>query len=216
MNLLIMGPAGSGKGTVSTKIVENFNVKHLSTGNMLRETIKNNGPRSSEVKKLVEEGKLVSDSIINDIVEEYMSKYDYSVGFLLDGFPRTLPQAKEFDRIIDGANQSIDAIINLDISFDSLVERITGRRICGNCSSIYHIKYSPSIVACKCDKCQCDLTQRSDDSEEQLNVRLTEHKCNTEPVLEHYRKTGKVYDIDASGTPEEVYLKVAEILEGLK
>ena len=215
MNLIIMGPAGSGKGTVSSRIINEFKVKHLSTGNLLRETIKNNGPHSSEVKRLVEQGLLVSDDIINDIVDENMRNLDRDLGFLMDGFPRTLPQAIEFDKILKGYDQTIDAIINLDISYNDLVERITGRRICEGCGSIYHIVHNPSKVTGVCDKCQGKLIQRADDSEEQLKVRLREHQNNTEPVLKYYRETVKVYDVDASGTPDEVFDKVSEILGAL-
>ena len=216
MNLLIMGPAGSGKGTISDKIIAKFNVEHLSTGNLLRDTIKNNGPYSKQIRDLMDNGLLVTDSIINGLVEEYMIKLDGKKGFILDGFPRTLPQAKEFDRILSSTNQTIDVIINLQIDFESLAERITGRRICGSCGSIYHILYSPSKEENKCDKCHEKLIQRSDDSEEQLKVRLKEHQTNTEPVLNYYRETRRVYDVDASKTPDEVFNCISELLESIK
>ncbi len=216
MNVLIMGPAGSGKGTIAERIIDDYKVFHLSTGNMLREAIQNNEPSGLEAKSYMDAGKLVPDSIVNKIVEDSLKQKDLTHGFLTDGYPRTLAQAIDFDDLLNRIDQKIDLVISLEINFDHLVSRITGRRLCKKCGSIYHIISQPSKVEGVCDKCGSDLYQRSDDTAEQLKIRLDEHSNNTEPLLAHYEKMNLLYRVDADGGREEVYQRVVDILEKFK
>ncbi|RRC92789.1 adenylate kinase [Erysipelotrichaceae bacterium OH741_COT-311] len=213
MNLLIMGPAGSGKGTMSEKIKQKYQLAHISTGDMLREAVKKQTSLGLEALNYMNAGKLVPDTLINSMVDERIKQDDTKVGFLMDGFPRTLVQAEAFDEILHTNNKNIDCVINLVVDFEVLADRITGRRLCKNCGSIYHIKNKPSKVEGVCDMCGNNLVQRSDDTVEQLEIRLQEHKKNTEPVLEYYRKQGLVVDIQAGKPVDEIFKDIERAIK---
>lgn len=213
MNLLIMGPAGSGKGTMSEKIKQKYQLAHISTGDMLREAVKKQTALGLEALNYMNAGKLVPDTLINSMVDERIKQDDTKVGFLMDGFPRTLVQAEAFDEILHTNNKNIDCVINLVVDFEVLADRITGRRLCKSCGSIYHIKNKPSKVEGVCDVCGNNLVQRSDDTVEQLEIRLQEHKKNTEPVLEYYRKQGLVVDIQAGKPVDEIFKDIERAIE---
>lgn len=216
MNILIMGPAGSGKGTMSEKIVEHFGIAHISTGDMLRAAIKNKEPYGLEAKKLMDEGLLVPDDLINKIVKARLEKSDVSEGFLADGYPRTLLQAQTFDIILDELGKKVDLVIDLTIDFKELAKRITGRRLCPTCGSIYHVDFHPTSVEGICDNCNATLIQRSDDTVEQLTVRLDEHTKNATPVLAYYEAKGLVQHVDASRTIDEIFAEIKCLIEGAK
>ncbi|SKA03061.1 adenylate kinase [Anaerorhabdus furcosa] len=205
MNILIMGPAGSGKGTMSEKILENYNIPHISTGDMLREAIKNETKLGLEAQTYMNEGKLVPDDLVIGLIAERLQQEDCQKGYLIDGFPRSLPQAKALEEITNKINKPIQMVINLTVDFDALAERVTGRRICKNCGAIYHIKSNPPKVEGICDVCGSPLAQRADDTVEQLRVRLNEHYKNTQPCLDYYKEKGLVVDINASQPIEMVY-----------
>lgn len=211
-----MGPAGSGKGTMSEKIVEHFQLAHISTGDMLRAAIKNKEPYGVETKKLMDEGLLVPDDLINKIVKARLEKSDVIHGFLADGYPRTLPQAQTFDIILDELGKKVDLVIDLTIDFKELAKRITGRRLCPSCGMIYHIAFKPTKVEGICDNCGAKLIQRSDDTVEQLTVRLDEHMRKATPVLAYYEAKGIVRHVDASGTIDEIFDEIKSIIEGAK
>lgn len=213
MNILIMGPAGSGKGTMSKFIKDEYMVAHISTGDMLRENVKNETSLGLIAKGYMESGKLVPDELINEMVKERIQQDDCKNGYLMDGFPRTLVQAEAFEDMTNIINKKVDVVIDLKVNIDDLASRITGRRVCKNCGSIYHIVTSPSKVEGVCDVCGSSLVQRKDDTIEQLQVRLAEHKKNTEPVLEYYRKKGLVKEIDASKPTEEVWAQIKQAIE---
>ena len=212
MNILIMGPAGSGKGTMSELIVKEYGVTHISTGDMLRENVKNNTELGMKAKEYMNAGKLVPDELINAMVKDRLMQPDCKNGYLMDGFPRTLGQAKVFDEITAEINCPIDVVVDLEVGFDVLAERITGRRVCKTCGAIYHTKNKPSKVEGICDNCGSALTQRSDDTVEQLKVRLDEHEKNTKPVLDHYGAKGLVKTIDAGKASTEVWADVQSAL----
>jgi len=212
MNLLIMGPAGSGKGTMSAKIVEDFPIPHISTGDMLRSTVASGSELGQKVKEIMDQGKLVSDEIILEMVKERISQADCKEGFLFDGFPRTIVQAKALDTMLTEMNREIDTVINLTVDFEALADRITGRRLCPNCGEIYHISTKPSKVEGVCDVCGHDLIQRSDDTVEQLKVRLAEHDKLTKPVLDYYSSKDVVRDVNASQSVENVYSDIKQEL----
>ena len=215
MNILIMGPAGSGKGTMAKLIIEEFGVAHISTGDMLRENVKNDTSLGHQAKDFMEAGRLVPDDLINAMVKERLLRADAEKGFLMDGFPRTLVQAKAFEDITKAIEKPVDIVINLKVDVDTLAGRITGRRICKNCGAIYHIKNSPSKVDGICDVCGNNTIQRPDDTLEQLQVRLKEHAKNTEPVLDYYREKGLVQDIEAAKPANEVWVDIKQAIEAI-
>ena len=216
MNILIMGPAGSGKGTMSAKILENFKVPHISTGDMFRANIKEGTELGKKAQEYMNAGKLVPDEITVAMVADRLKEPDCQVGYLLDGYPRTLIQAKSFENLSKEIAKPVEIVINLVVEFETLADRITGRRMCKNCGAIYHVRNHPSQVDGICDVCGSPLIQRADDTEEQLRVRLNEHEKNTKPVLDYYREKGLVVDINATRSIDEVWNDVAAALENVK
>ena len=216
MNLLIIGAPGAGKGTVSESIISNYDIAHISTGDMLRAAIKDKTALGLQAKEYMDAGNLVPDDIIHDIIVDRLSRDDTTGGFLFDGYPRTLNQAIDLSEILKQLNKRIDCVINLDIADEDLIKRITGRRLCPQCGEIYNIYYSASKIAGKCDECGSDLITRQDDNQESLKVRLEEYHKNTQPLIEYYSKMDLVRTVCASNSKEDVYREVESILKGLK
>ncbi len=213
MNIVIMGPAGSGKGTVSSAIVEKFGVTHISTGDMFRYNIANNTPLGLKAKTYMDQGKLVPDEVTIEMLAERLSRNDLNHGYLLDGFPRTLDQAKAFEKLETQLNMPIDVVLSMVLPLDMLVSRITGRRVCPKCGASYHIVNAKPKIDGICDVCGTALIQREDDTQEKLMVRLSEHDRNTAPVIEYYESKGLVKEVDASKSILEVEAQVCEILD---
>lgn len=216
MNLLIIGAPGTGKGTMSNKIIESYNVVHISTGDMLRESIANGRPIGLKAQEYMNAGKLVPDEIIHGIIVERLKENDIAQGFLMDGYPRTLDQAKDLTTILDECGKKIDLVINLNVDEEILKERITGRRLCKNCGEIYHIKNKPTKVENICDKCGHELSIRKDDTLESLTIRLDEYHNNTQPVIEYYKEQNLVVDVDASLAVDKVFEAVSTAIESVK
>lgn len=215
MNILIMGPAGAGKGTMSDLILKEYEIPHISTGDMLRENVKQGTELGKEAKAYMEAGKLVPDDVINAMVEERIQQPDCQKGYLLDGFPRTLVQAKAFSEMAEKIGKPVECVIALEVDFEILKERITGRRVCGSCGAIYHITNNPSEVEGVCDKCGGELTQRKDDTVEQLTVRMEEYKNSTKPVIDYFENLGVVKHIDAARDRKVVFEEIKESLADL-
>lgn len=213
MNILIMGGPGAGKGTMSAKIVECFNVNHISTGDIFRSEMGNKTELGLKAKSYIDQGLLVPDELTNNMVKSYLSNLeDKKDGFLLDGYPRTLDQAIAFDELSKGTELAIDRVIVLDIDFNTLAGRITGRRLCKKCGAIYHEKTKPSLVKGYCDECGGMLYQRKDDTLESLTVRLDEYTKQTQPVLDYYKKQGIVKTINADQPIDKVFQDVLKAL----
>ena len=213
MNLLIMGPAGSGKGTMSSKIVELLEIPHISTGDMFREAMANETEVGLEAKTYMDQGKLVPDDVTDRIVKERLAQEDCKKGYLLDGYPRNLHQAQALDAMTKELDRPVDLVINLEVSYDELVKRITGRRLCKECGAIYHVEFHPPEVDNVCDVCGGPLYQRSDDTEEKLKVRYDEYLNKTEPSIDYYREKDLVKDIDGNRAPDIVMNDIKAILE---
>ena len=213
MNILIMGGPGAGKGTMSAKIVEKYQVNYISTGNIFRSEIKNETELGLQAKSYTEKGLLVPDEVTNPMVKSFLEKLDNKNGYLLDGYPRTLDQAKAFDELTVDSDLAVEKVIALELDFEVLKDRITGRRICKNCEEIYHIKNHPSKVEGVCDKCGGELYQRKDDTVESLQVRLGEYSKSTEPVLAYYEEKGLLTRINADQPIEAVWQDVMNALE---
>ena len=211
-----MGPAGAGKGTMSDLILKEYDIPHISTGDMLRDNVRNNTELGNLAKSYMDAGNLVPDDVIIAMVEKRLQEDDCQKGYLLDGFPRTLVQAEAFEKIENKIGKPVECVIALEVGFDTLVERITGRRICPKCGAIYHIHNKPSKIEGICDVCGSELTQRKDDTVEQLTVRMDGYEKSTKPVIDFYDKRGIVSYIDASQETEAVFEKVKEALYKLK
>lgn len=216
MNLLIIGAPGAGKGTMSELILNEFHLVHVSTGDMLREAVRNATEVGLKAQEYMNKGELVPDSIIHDIIVERLSQDDIEQGFLFDGYPRTRVQAEDLQEILKQLNKKIDCIINLNIEDEELVRRITGRRLCPNCGNIYNIYFSPSKEEGVCDECGSALIQRKDDNEESLRVRLSEYHNNTQPLIEYYEAMDLVRHVDAAQDIDKVFADIRSILEGIE
>ena len=216
MNLLLMGAPGAGKGTVSSHLIEAHGMKHISTGDILREAVANKTELGLKVKEFMDTGTLVPDSIILEIIKETLEKIDSSKGVIFDGFPRTINQAKEFDKMLKEINSKIDLVIALDVEDDVVIKRITGRRTCSKCKAIYNIYYKPSRIDGKCDECGGDLYTRNDDNLDSLKKRLSEYHINAEALLSFYESQGVVKHINADTSRDEETKKLEEILKEIR
>lgn len=213
MNLLLIGAPGTGKGTMSGLLQQDKGLVHISTGDILRQSIKEGSEVGQRAQAYIEKGQLVPDEIIHDIIVERLRKDDiHQKGFLMDGYPRNPMQAEDFDSILKELGKHIDLVIYLNLDEEELKSRITGRRICKDCGEIYHIEKHPSKVEGVCDKCGGELYARKDDTLESLKVRLAEYNAATMPTIEYYRKQGLVREIDASKTKDEVYQNILSLL----
>jgi adenylate kinase len=215
MNLLIMGAAGSGKGTMAEKIIETYHIPHISTGSMFRAQISAQSPLGLIAQAYINDGHLVPDDVTIEMVRERLLEPDCQRGYLLDGFPRTQAQAQAFEEITAQIKRPVQAIFNLRVQLDDLADRILGRRMCDKCGSIYHIRSKPTRVENICDICGEGLVQRSDDTLDQLATRLREHVTMTQPVLAYFETKGIVHHIDASQPIEKVFSDINRILKDL-
>lgn len=193
MKLVIFGPPSAGKGTQAQKLAKKYGIPQVATGDLLREHVAKKTPIGLKVKSILDAGKLGPDDLIVQIIKDRVSQPDARNGYLLDGFPRTLNQANELERMTD-----IDLVLNIGVDTELLVERAVGRRICPKCSAVYHVKFNAPKKAGVCDKCGSSLIQRDDDKEETVRNRLNVYQDQTAPLIEHYRKKGKLVDIDGS------------------
>ncbi len=215
MNLLIIGAPGAGKGTMSDLLIDTYHLVHVSTGDMLRAAVKAGTPVGLKAQEYMNKGALVPDEVIHDIIVERLSQDDVNDGFLFDGYPRTLNQAKDLDVILKEIGKKIDRVINLNIEDEELIKRITGRRLCPTCGEIFNIYYKAPAKEGVCDKCGAELIQRKDDNLESLSVRLEEYHKNTQPVIEYYEAAHIVSHIDAKQGVGEVFNNIKAALEGL-
>ncbi|GAV25953.1 adenylate kinase [Carboxydothermus islandicus] len=213
MKLLIMGPPGAGKGTQAEKIVKEFGITHISTGDMFRAALKNQTPLGLKAKEYMDKGELVPDEIVIAMVEERISAPDCAKGFLLDGFPRTIPQAEALDKKLSEMGITLDGVINIEVPREELIERLTGRRVCRQCGATYHVKFNPPKVEGVCDACSGELYQRSDDSLETVSNRLDVYEAQTAPLKEYYAKTGLLKNIDGTKSIEEVFASIKNALQ---
>lgn len=205
MRLVFEGPPGSGKGTQAKRLAELRGWVHISTGDLLRDAVRNRTPVGLTVEQVMKEGRLVSDATVVDIIDERLRRPDCARGFILDGFPRTLGQAESLDRILAGLRLPLDRVVLIEVPDDSIVERITGRRSCPTCQTPYHIRFVPPRKPGFCDKEGSPLIQRPDDAEDRVRTRLAKYHEETEPVIPYYEKRGIVRRVGGLPPPNEVF-----------
>lgn len=215
MRLLIMGPPGAGKGTQAVLIKEEYKIPHISTGDMFREAMANQTALGLEAKKYIDNGNLVPDAITIGIVKERLALPDCQKGFLLDGFPRTIVQAEALDKILEELNIALDAVLNIEVDNELLVERISGRRICPNCGAGYNIQSIKPKVDGICDVCNTPLIQRKDDNRDTVLNRLKVYENQTQPLLDYYKNQNLVIAIKGEGDIKDIFEKVKVILGGM-
>ena len=216
MRIVFMGPPGTGKGTQAEKIIENYQIPHISTGDMFRKAIKDQTELGMEAKRYMDQGALVPDHVTIGIVKDRLSESDCKSGFLLDGFPRTVDQAKALDEILTSLDSKIDYVINIDVDLEILKERLTGRRICRSCGATYHMVFNPPAVAGTCDKCGGELYQRKDDNEETVGNRLDVYVSQTKPLLDYYSLAGNLVNINGQQSIDLVFAEIQDVLGGNK
>lgn len=214
MNILFMGPPGAGKGTQAERIVTEFNIPHISTGDAFRLAKSQGTPLGLEAQKYMDQGLYVPDDITIGIVRERLQQPDCENGFLLDGFPRTIAQAEALDEIMQSLGKKLDHVINLSVDRNLLLARLTGRRICKSCGATYHVMFNPPRKEGICDKCQGELYQRTDDNEEKVGTRLDEYVTKTAPLLEYYESKGILRQVDGEKEIDVVSQEIHSLLRG--
>jgi adenylate kinase len=208
-----MGPPGAGKGTQSEVLVKELKIPHISTGDMLREAVKQGTEMGKKAKEYMDKGQLVPDSVIIGVVKERLALPDCKVGFLLDGFPRTVPQAEALDQTLAGLGIKLNAVININVPRERIVARLTGRRVCRSCGATYHVLFNKPKDEGKCDKCGGELYQRSDDTEKTVNNRLDVYEAQTQPLIDYYNRQGIVLNVNGD---QEISGVLADIMSALK
>lgn len=214
VNIILMGLPGAGKGTQAERIVADFHIPHISTGDMFRAAVKNETPLGLEAKSYMDKGLLVPDEVVIGIVKERLAQDDCAKGFLLDGFPRTVPQAEALTATLKELGREIDHVINIDVVRDSLIERLTGRWICPVCGASYHTLFNPPKVAGVCDKDGGVLYQRDDDKPEVVAQRLDVNIAQMQPLIDYYSKQGLLRTINGEQDIQVVFAEIASLLRG--
>lgn len=213
MNLILLGPPGAGKGTQAELLIEKFDIPHISTGDIFRAAIKEGTALGKEAQQFMNEGKLVPDEIVVGIVKERLLNDDCKDGFLLDGFPRTIPQAESLGSFLSEMGRNITAVINIEVDFKILLTRLTGRRVCRNCGAVYHIITKQEKVQGVCDHCSGEIYQRADDSEETVQKRLEIYQAQTEPLIEYYREKGILLTFNGAESITDLFKQICQSLE---
>ena len=212
MRLILLGPPGVGKGTQASRIIEKYDIPHISSGDMFRTNIKEGTELGVSAKEYMDKGLLVPDELVISMVMDRLSQDDCKDGFLLDGFPRTIDQGKELDKGLEKLGVKLDKVINIQADKDILIERITGRRVCEKCGATYHIKYNPPKVEGVCDIDGGKLYQREDDTVETVTTRIEVYYEQTEPLIGYYRDKDLILDVDGTREIQEIFETIVNSL----
>lgn len=214
MNLIIMGLPGAGKGTQAEKIIAKYNIPHISTGDMFRAAMKNETALGLEAKSYMDKGELVPDEVTNGIVKERLAESDTEKGFLLDGFPRTLVQAKALEAIMNELDKKTDAVINIDVNPEVLMQRLTGRIICRSCGATYHKTNNPPKIEGTCDRCGGhEFYQREDDKPETVENRIQINLEQSQPIIAFYSEKGLLHNVDGEIGIDKLFTEIQKIIE---
>lgn len=210
MRLILLGPPGAGKGTQAEKLADELKVAHISTGDILRQAVADGTRLGLEAKKVMEAGELVSDEIMLGIIRERLARDDAARGYVLDGYPRTLPQARSLQSLMDERSESPVVVVNIEVDREELVRRISGRRSCPNCKAVFNVHAQPPKKPDVCDACGQKLVQRADDEESTVRQRLAVYDRQTRPLLDYYGD--RAANVDGLGTPQEVFDRVSSLV----
>mgnify|MGYP000835071418 CR=1 FL=1 len=213
MKIVMLGAPGAGKGTQAKMISEKYGVPHISTGDIFRANIKENTPLGQKAKEYMDKGLLVPDELVVDLVVDRLAQDDAKKGYVLDGFPRTIPQAEALTEALSKIGEKLDYAIDVDVPDENIVRRMSGRRACVSCGGTYHIKYNPTKVEGVCDACGGELTQRSDESEEAVQVRIDTYNKQTKPLIDYYTMLGELTNVDGNQSMDEVAEEIYKVLD---
>ncbi|CDD92573.1 adenylate kinase [Coprobacillus sp. CAG:826] len=214
MNIILMGPPGAGKGTQAKKIIAEFHIPHISTGDMFREAIKAGTDLGTLAASYINKGLLVPDEVTIGLVKERLMQDDCANGFLLDGFPRTIPQAEALEKLLEEIHRPITMVIDITADKEALIRRISGRRVCKTCAAPYHIEFKPSKEPNVCDLCHGPLIQRKDDTVEVLTERLDAYETQTKPLVNFYKERNLLKSVDGLQDIEDVFKDISTLLRG--
>ena len=212
MKIIMLGAPGAGKGTQAKKIAEKYNIPHISTGDIFRANIKNGTELGQKAKTYMDKGELVPDELVVDLVVDRVAQDDAKAGYVLDGFPRTIPQAEALDAALAKIGEKMDYAINVEVPDENIINRMSGRRACVSCGGTYHIKYNPTKVEGVCDACGGQLILRDDDKPETVQNRLTVYHEQTQPLIDYYAKQGIMKEVDGTMDMEDVFKAITDIL----
>ena len=212
MKLIMLGAPGAGKGTQAKKIAEKYNIPHISTGDIFRANIKNGTELGKKAKTFMDQGLLVTDELVVELVVDRVGQEDCANGYVLDGFPRTIPQAEALDRALSTLGEKVDYAINVEVPDGNIVKRMSGRRACVGCGATYHIVYAPTKVENVCDTCQGELILRDDDKPETVQKRLDVYHEQTQPLIEYYSNKGILREVDGTVDINDVFTAITQIL----
>jgi adenylate kinase len=215
MRIVLLGAPGAGKGTQAKKLIEKYGMPQISTGDLLRAAVAAGTPLGKEAKSYMDKGELVPDSVVLGMVQERLQKDDCKKGYILDGFPRNTAQAEALDKMLASLNMSLSGALSVDVPFEDLMKRLTGRRTCKACGQMYNVYFGPPKKEGTCDKCGGELFQRDDDKEATIKKRLEVYTAQTEPLIGYYKNKGIVKSVAGTGSIDEIFKKVCETL-GLK
>ena len=212
MNLILLGPPGAGKGTQATRIVEKYNIPHISTGDIFRENIKNATELGKKITEYMNAGKLVPDELVIEVATSRLSEDDCKDGFLLDGFPRTVQQAEALDAYLAKTGRKVDTVLDIAVEKEELMSRLMGRRVCKSCGASFHVVSMPPKKEGVCDVCGGELYQRADDNEETVSNRIEVYETQTMPLIDYYEKSGNIAHIDGAVGMEQVFAEIVKVL----
>ena len=212
MRLVLLGAPGAGKGTQAKMLIDKFNIPQISTGDILRKAVADGTPLGKEAKSYMDSGGLVPDSVVIGLVKERLGQDDCKEGYILDGFPRTTPQAEALDAELTAMSTPLTDALSVDVPMADLMKRLTGRRTCGSCQQMYNVHFSPPQKDGVCDKCSGELMQRDDDKEDTIKNRLDVYKKSTAPLIDYYNGKGILKSVEGTGSIDDIFNKVCSIL----
>lgn len=216
MRVVFLGAPGVGKGTQAEQIAALFKVVKISTGDLLREAVRNQTDLGREAKNFMDQGRLVPDSVVIGLVEKKLEGSTCAQGFVLDGFPRTIHQAVELGKVLAVKHLGLDRVVNFQVSREDVIKRLSGRRSCPKCQATFHVDFAPSKAGTACERCGETLVQRSDDRQEAIEIRLKVYEEQTAPLIQYYENLHVLSELDASGSVNEVFEKLSAVLAPYK
>ncbi|MBQ4283935.1 MAG: adenylate kinase [Lachnospira sp.] len=212
MKIIMLGAPGAGKGTQAKRIAAQYTIPHISTGDIFRANIKNNTELGQKAKTYMDKGELVPDELVVDLIMDRFKQADCTNGYVLDGFPRTIPQAEALDAALNAQGENVDFAINVEVPDENIINRMSGRRACVGCGATYHIKYNPTKVEDVCDACGEKLILRDDDKPETVKNRLSVYHEQTQPLIDYYEKKGVLAEVDGTKDMEDVFNAIVSVL----